>query len=417
MQGLRPKAVTCDTHAIEHLVTFCREEGRTDLFVVADQNTYAVQGEAVIAGLRAAGFNVKTIVFTSAEVVADAAHILDVLIAAGRQHWTYVVVGSGTLTDITRFASHRTFTEFISVPTAPSVDGFASIGAPLIIHGVKESIYCHAPHAIFADIDILCNAPQAMIAAGFADMLGKATSIADWRIGQLLWDEPYDDAIARRTLAAVDLCVENAVGIGEDEPAAISALLDALLESGYCMLDFGTSRPASGAEHHYSHYWEMKLLREGRPAILHGAKVGVATALVAGFYDQIRRLSREEMLDRLEASVLPARATEVEQIRTAYGEMTDEIVKGQAHFLDLTPAAYDELKHKIVTHWDEIQAIAAQVPPSATITDLLRTVGGPTTVAELGLSADEQAQAVAYGHYLRDRFTARKLARVLGLEA
>ncbi len=70
-----------------------------------------------------------------------------------------------------------------------------------------------------------------------------------------------------------------------------------------------------------------------------------------------------------------------------------------------------------MTHWDEIQAIAAQVPSSATIAELLRTVGGPTTVAELGLSADEQAQAVAYGHYLRDRFTARKLARVLGLDA
>ena len=128
------------------------------------------------------------------------------------------------------------------------------------------------------------------------------------------------------------------MGIGEDDPAAISALLDALLESGYCMLDFGTSRPASGAEHHYSHYWEMKLLREGRPAILHGAKVGVATALVAGFYDQIRRMSREELVDRLEASVLPARAAEVESIRTAYGEMTDDIVKVQAHFLDFTPA-------------------------------------------------------------------------------
>ncbi len=163
MQGLRPKAVTCDAHAVEHLVTFCREEGRSDLFVVADQNTYAVQGETVVAGLRTAGFNVKTIVFTNAEVVADAAHILDVLIAAGRQHWTYVVVGSGTLTDITRFVSHRTFTEFISVPTAPSVDGFASIGAPLIIHGVKESIYAHAPMAIFADIDILCTAPAATV--------------------------------------------------------------------------------------------------------------------------------------------------------------------------------------------------------------------------------------------------------------
>ncbi len=225
----------------------------------------------------AADFDLKQIVFTGEEVVADAAHVLDVLVEADRQDRIYIAVGSGTLTDITRFASHRTKTSFISVPTAPSVDGFASIGAPLIIHGVKITVICHAPMALFADINTLANAPQAMIAAGFADMLGKLTSIADWRIGRLVWDEPYDESIAERTLAAVQICIDNAEAIGRGSSDGIAKLMDALLESGYCMLDFGSSRPASGAEHHYSHYWEMKLLREGRPAILHGAKVGVAT--------------------------------------------------------------------------------------------------------------------------------------------
>ncbi len=39
--------------------------------------------------------------------------------------------------------------------------------------------------------------------------------------------------------------------------------MEGLIEAGFCMLDFGNSNPASGAEHHMSHYWEMKLLREG----------------------------------------------------------------------------------------------------------------------------------------------------------
>ena len=90
-------------------------------------------------------------------------------------------------------------------------------------------------------------------------------------------------------------------------------------------------------------------------------------------------------------------------------------VTGQAAFLDLSPAAYDEIKHKILDNWDEIRAIAAQVPAPETSAELLRTVGGPTTVTGLGLSAQEQALAAANGHYLRDRFTARKLAEVLGL--
>jgi glycerol-1-phosphate dehydrogenase [NAD(P)+] len=416
MAALRPKVVTIDAQAIQHLVDFCKKEQITRLLMVADGNTYAAQGKAVEEALRGMGADLKCVVFGEGEVVADAAHILDVLVTAGNEDRTYVAVGSGTITDITRFVSHRTKSDFISVPTAPSVDGFASIGAPLIIHGVKITIISHAPIAIFADSNVLSAAPPAMIAAGFGDMLGKATSIGDWRMGHLLWNEPYDDAIAQRTLAAVQICVDAAAEIGRATADGVRSLMDALLESGYCMIDFGTSRPASGAEHHYSHYWEMKLLREGRPAILHGAKVGVATVEVARIYDRIRRLSRQEVSDLLEASTLPAREEEIARIRAAYGEQADEIIAGHWSFLDLSEADYDGLKEKILTHWEEIQRIAAEVPPAEEIAALLQMVGGPSTVAALGLSDEELDLAVGNGHYLRDRFTSRKLARVLGLE-
>lgn len=411
----RPQAVTIDDRAVEHLVEFCRAHDLARLFLVADKHTFAAQGEAVARALRDAGFDLKQIVFTNDEVIADAAHIFDVLLAAGGEPRTYIAVGSGTLTDITRFASHRTHSHFISVPTAPSVDGFASIGAPLIIHGVKVSVYCQAPYAIFADINTLAHAPQAMIAAGFGDMLGKLTSIADWRLGRLLWHEPYDEAIAQRTLDAVQICIDNVDGIGRGEPLAISRLFDALLESGYCMLDFGESRPASGAEHHTSHYWEMKLLREGRPAILHGAKVGVATVMVAHLYDQVRALSREQVADLLEATAWPTRDEEIAAIRAAYGELADGIIADHKAFLEMTPAQVDALKRSILAHWQEIQAIAAQVPPAATVADLLRRAGGPTSAAELGLDDAERDLGFNNGHYLRNRFTARKLAKVLGL--
>lgn len=415
MQAIRPRRVTIDDKAADHLVEFCRREQYTKLLLVADRNTYAAQGKTVADALTGAGFDLKQVVFGGEEVVADAAHVLDVLVEADRQERIFIAVGSGTLTDITRFSSHRTKTSFISVPTAPSVDGFASIGAPLIIHGVKITVICHPPIAIFADINTLAHAPRAMIAAGFADMLGKLTSIADWRIGRLLWNEPYDESIAVRTLDAVKLCTDNAAAIGEASPEAVRTLLDALLESGYCMLDFGSSRPASGAEHHYSHYWEMKLLQEGQPAILHGAKVGVATALVAGLYARLRSLSREQAADLLEASTLPPRAEEEAAIRAAYGDLANDIIAEHANFLKLDEAGYDAIKRKVLEYWDEIQAIAAQVPPPEQIVHWLKEVGGPTTAAELGFSEGERALAIANGHYLRDRFTMRKLARVLGI--
>ena len=85
--------------------------------------------------------------------------------------------------------------------------------------------------------------------------------------------------------------------------------------------------------------------------------------------------------------------------------------------LGLDEAGVEQLKRKILAHWDEIQAIAMQVPPAETIAALLATVGGPTTADELGFDAAERELAIANGHYLRDRFTARKLVRVLGLTA
>lgn len=414
MTRIRPDPVTIDTHATAHLLDYCQAHAITKLALVADQNTYRVLGQAVETRLREAGFDLASVVFTGDEVIADAHHILQILVSVDRAPRTYLAVGSGTLTDITRFVSWRTGNPFIGMPTAPSVDGFTSLGAPLILGGVKTTLLTQPPSAIFADLDTLAAAPRAMIAAGFGDMLGKFTSAADWRLGHLLWDEPFDEAIAQRTLAAALHCAEQSAAIGAGSPAGVRALMEGLIESGYTMLDLGNSRNASGAEHHYSHYWEMQLLQEGRPAILHGAKVGVATVLVAAMYDRIKGLSRAEVADLLEASALPPREAEIAGIEAAYGEMAPAVVAGQLAFLDLSETQYDALKARILDHWPEIVAIAAQVPPAEEIAAKLHEVGGPTTVAELGLTAAEQANAEAYGHYLRPRFTVRKLARVLG---
>jgi glycerol-1-phosphate dehydrogenase [NAD(P)+] len=191
--------------------------------------------------------------------------------------------------------------------------------------------------------------------------------------------------------------------------------MDALIESGLCMLDFGTSRPASGAEHHASHYWEMKRLKEGRETQLHGAQVGYALTLVAAQYARIRAITRAELMNRLEAAVLPDRAAEIESIRVGYGDMVDDIVKEHRPFLDLNEEGFDQLKHKIVDHWDDIQAIAARVPAPEVIAAALDKAGAPSTWQALGLDADEVQPGFQYGHYLRNRFTVLKLSRVLGV--
>jgi len=414
----KPWIATVDDRAMEHLAAFCTEHGYNRFLVVADRNTWKAQGEAVDATLRSLGADVRTVIFPSEEVVADAEHVFQVMIAydpdAGGERML-VSVGSGTVTDITRFVAHRTRSNFISIPTAPSVDAYVSVGAPMIVNGVKITYNILAPVAVFADVATQAAAPRAMIAAGFGDMLAKFTSVADFRLAHLIRGEMFDDTIARRMLATAQACSANADAIAEASEEGVAVLLQALYDSGWCMVDFTNSRPASGTEHHYSHYWEMKLLRDGRPPVLHGAKTGVGTILAAELWADVRRLSRSEVSDLLEGATQPDAAAEIATIRRVFGDLSDEVVATQRSFIDLTPAQYDAMKQRILDNWETIQQIAADVPDPATIAGWLRKAGGPTDVPGLGLTPADQQEAEQYSHFLRDRFSVRKLMRVLGL--
>ncbi len=401
--------------AVAELLTVTARQDRHRFTLVADENTYQALGERVEAALCARGDDVTALVLQGAEIIADERTLGQVLVGAPPVAHTFLAVGSGTVTDITRFVSHRTHNPFIALPTAPSVDGFTSIGAPLVLGGIKQTLICQPPLAVFADLPTLQAAPHRLIAAGFGDMVGKITSLADWKLGHLLWDEPYDEGIAQRARQGLDACLGAADDIARADETGIRRLIDGLFESGLVILAFGSSNPASGAEHHCSHYWEMMLLREGRPAILHGAKVGVATVFVAGLYERLRALSRAAVEDIVRAADLPDRAQQIAAIRAAYGPAADAVIAGQAAFLEMTAADFAHLKDRVLDSWDAVQEIAASVPPAAEVAALLVQVDAPTTGSQLGLSEDEMRRGLAYGHYLRSRCTIRKLFHLLGL--
>ena len=411
----RELLIYVESDALLRLVDYCDRHNLRRFYLVADQNTYRALGKLVEETMTGRGFDIKTILLTGDEIVPDERYIMQALLQVEPEDRVYLAVASGTITDIVRFISHRTKTSFISVPTAPSVDGYTSGGAPLVIGGLKQTVYTQPPIAVFGDLNTLCAAPRPMIAAGFGDMLGKYTALADWKLGRLLWDEPYSETIAQRVWNALQDCVQRAAEIGAASPQGIRSLMAGLIETGLCMLDFGASPPASAAEHYLSHYWEMKLLQENRPAILHGAKVGVACIIVTRFYEKVRQLSRAQAADMLQAAPLPDRDQDLYHIRSAYPAIADKIIAEQKPFLELTEAAYGRLKQNIVDHWASIQEIAAIVPSSQHLTHLLRQVGGPVTTGELGLSNAEVAMAVEYTHYFRNRFTVLKLSRMLGI--
>lgn len=399
---------------IPHLIAFCTKRGLRSIALVADPNTYPALGRAAEEALIGADLDVRTVIVRGDDIGADEHSAYQVLLGLDKAPRTFVAVGSGTITDIARFVSHRSNSDFISLPTAASVDGYTSIGAPMIVDGAKITVNCQGPLAVFADLATLRAAPRALTAAGFGDLIAKLTSVSDWEIGHLLWDEPYDAEIARRARQAVWDCVAKLDKLVAADYDGIEALFCGLIESGFCMLDFGETRPASGYEHHVSHFWEMKLLREGRHSVFHGAKVGVAVLASADVYESLRALSAEEVRQRLNRPRPDPREEEA-AIRAAYGPMAEQVIENQQPFLQMTDDQLRALRNRIVTRWDDVRQVIDRVPHQAVLRGWLEQLGGATTPEALGLTKIEYEQGLEVGHYYRPRFSGKKLARYLGL--
>ena len=410
------ETVHIGTDAIIEMRRFCHARfADRRMVVVADRNTDAAVGSSVAEVLEADGFAVTRIVLAGDHIHADEISLARVLARSPSDSSLFIAAGSGTITDITRYISFRLGMPFISVPSAASVDGYASIGSPLVIEGVKRTHYGQVPLGIFADPAVLSAAPAELTAAGVGDILGKITSSADWRLGHLLWDEPFDERIAARSRDAAQICIDNIEAIAARSETGMVRLMESVIESGRCMIDFGESRPASGAEHHISHLWEMHGLASGVETSLHGAQVGVAALLTADIYAQLRQLTRDDARAAVERLSYPDREAQEADIRSAYGAMADTIIRDHEAFLALSPDDQRALAVRALDRWDEVQQIAAEVPTPEFFADILRRVGGPATAEELGLLPEHARVGVRFGHYLRERFTVVKLARLLGL--
>ena len=406
--------INFDRAAPDRLIEYAAERGLTAFTLVADKNTFAALGRRVEVALRAAGLAVEAIVLPGDEVVPDEGRIVHILMRAPVQT-CYLAVGSGVITDLTRFVSYHTRNRFISLPTAPSMDGYATSSNALTIGGLKQSIAGQAPEAIFCDIDTLAAAPRPLIAAGLGDTLAKFTSVNDLRLGHLLWDERWDEAIGQRMEDLAHAALARADEIARADADAVALLTRSLLDSGLEMAAFGSSAPGGGSEHHISHCWEMRMLQAGQPALLHGLKVGVGTVIAAGWYARLREMSRDEAARRLAGASLPDPEATEEIIRRVYGPVADQIIAQQAQFIRLSPERWSALKQRILDRWDEVQAVAARVPAPEAIAAALRSAGGPATAQELGLSEVEAGLAADYGHFTRPRFTIAKLRLLLGL--
>ena len=400
-----------------------QELGYARPYLVMDVHTERVQGAAVRAALQAAGFEAPSFVFPDDELVPDehAIALLDAAVATCEtQPDLWIAVGSGTLNDLVRYVSHRRDQPYLVVATAPSMDGYASGVSPLILERMKQTFPARSPLAILADPAVLAAAPDEMLAAGVGDVLGKFTSLADWQLARLIIGEGYCPFVARRVALSRDHVLEQIPAIVARDEKAVEALFNALVEVGVAMDYNGDSRPASGAEHHLAHFWEMQHLFAAQPIVLHGRQVAYGALLIADLWWKLP--DRPPTSASADADVPWTHAGSVADweagIRGVYGEAAAPVLKLAATEQLHDPAARARRLSAIHAHWDEILALRAQLPTRATLEAAYAKMPGQALPREgeaVGVDPDLAAAGLRWARDLRSRYTVLRLYEDLGL--
>nr|WP_255453634.1 NAD(P)-dependent glycerol-1-phosphate dehydrogenase [Thermococcus sp. JdF3] len=197
-------------------------------------------------------------------------------IRGGEFDWL-IAVGGGSIIDVAKLASFKAGVPFISFPTTASHDGIASANASIKDIGAKTSVKAVPPIAVVADVEVIKTAPYRYLAAGVGDMISNLTAVKDWQLAHRIKGEYYSEYAASLSLMSAKMVIKNAdiIRLGNEE--SVRKVVKGLISCGVAMSIAGSSRPASGAEHLFSHALDAIA---PKPA-LHGEQVGVGTIIMA----------------------------------------------------------------------------------------------------------------------------------------
>lgn len=381
--------------------------------IVADQTTYQIAGEKVVEELKSAGIAQETpFIFTDPELYAEYKFV-DQLIEGLKNHNAIpVAVGSGTINDLTKLAAHLTGRRYMCVGTAASMDGYTAFGASITANGAKQTFTCPAPQALLCDLDVFCAAPNEMTAAGYADLFAKIPAGADWILADSIGAEPIDKQAWSIVQDGLADALSDPKGVSEGNPEAISKLVEGLMLGGFAMQWSKTSRPASGAEHQFSHLWNMEHFLNNGEHISHGFQVSLATLAITAMYEQVLKTPFEDLDIEACCKAWPT-PEELENTALKMFKGTDFPMIGvqetKAKYVSKEELALQLKQFK--ENWKEIRAkLEKQIIPYEDAKKRLQLVGSPTEPEHIGMTRAHLRETFIRAQYLRRRFTILDLA-------
>jgi glycerol-1-phosphate dehydrogenase [NAD(P)+] len=396
---------------------FANAFGDQPAVIVADERTFAAAGGNVRESFRRANAVYESPLLFGPDVHAEYSFVESLQTTLAASQAIPVAIGSGTINDLTKLAAHRVGRPYMVVATAASMDGYTAYGASITHRGFKQTFDCPAPRAVVADLEVIAGAPPGMNASGYADLLAKGVAGADWILADAAGEERIEPATWATVQDFLPSWVDSPGGVARNEPGSLRRLVVGLLMTGLAMQRAQSSRPASGAEHQFSHLWDMQSHTHDGIAPSHGFKVAIGTLASLAFYDVLLRrdlehfdvdgaVARWPSLARVEARIA---------ILLRAGKLAEKaVVETRAKY-----PALDALRAQLVRLRDGWPAIrdklTRQLRPFRDARTMLRAAGCPSEPEEIGISRDRFRLSYEQAYYIRRRFTVLDAAMRMGV--
>lgn len=408
------KMVEVGSGAVETVVDLFHQcFGQQTAVVVADSNTYDVLGSQVVERFAASGRPMRDpFVFRQERLPAHYEEV-EALASFLRGHQAIpIAVGSGTINDLTKLASHQTERRYMSVATAASMDGYTAFGSSITRDGFKQHFPCPAPVAVVADLDVIRKAPEGMNASGYADLLAKIVSGADWIVADAIGVDPIRDAGWSLIQPNLRQWCANPAGVRQGDLEVVAYMIEGLIMAGLAMQACKASRPAAGAEHQFSHLWDMQGHTHGKEAPSHGFKVGIGTLASASLHERLLEYEAGDWDIETFVASWPNRETLVQRARDMHSLPNLRRVaetEVDAKYIDQGKLR-QRLEH-LRKIWPDLKIqLKQQLIPARDLKKMLQTVGAPTEPEQIGIDRNRFHTSYHLAQTIRRRYTVLDLA-------
>ncbi len=376
--------------------------------IVADDNSFEAAGKDVYDSLKRTDREVlEPLILDANGLYAEYSYITRIQNALVTNDAIPISIGAGSINDLTKLASHLCGRQYLSVATAASMDGYTAFGASITFEGSKQTFDCPAPIGVVADLEVIAAAPEGLNASGYADLMAKCPAGADWILADGLGIDPIDEENWRMVQSRLRAWLADPEGVPQCDFEVTRRLTMALMITGFAMQAACSSRPVSGADHQFSHLWDMEHHTYNGNTPSHGFKVGIGTLASIATYEFLMDFDVEGIDIDTAKAVWPSKQENEQEIARLFPleELRNKALleSGLKH---VDPPTLRMHLERLKQEWPRIRhRLAGHLISYSEVRDMLAAAGCPVKPEQIGISRERMRESFRKAYHIRRRYT------------